>query len=464
MLEIFKNMMKEEWRIHSSLFGSFMFALFPVILTIIAFVGSLLIPVLKMIIPVKQLWTMFQYTFILFGFSVGSFGMFGREVMNRRFGHASLMAYSSRSLPVSERKIFVNFFVKDLIYYFVLWILPFVIGFSFALPFISTNLLYSPLVLLTFTLSFLTGLSVAFFLSTIYAHSSKLLIALLVIFAISGFIAMNYLINFSSNFPFYLPPTLNQILFSLILIIFPSAFSLIFLKVDYPQKKRLFKNSLDKLLKWFKFSRYSIFISKDFLDFNRSEGGLGKIIFSFILPLALIWLLISLLLKFVPVLNLFILFSIFLGIISSSFYNWFTEFDSFTSYAFLPVKVSTLIKSKINSYMIINVVSLVVLIFAALLTKQLIYFLPALLAFVTISSYTLAITVYLSGLNPNILLYNAKIFLEYLLSISPLLLILIFLSMFNPFYLIISPVLIPLSYKIIKTSWRKWDNIEQPSF
>ena len=467
MLEIFKGMMKEEWRIHSSLFGGFMFALFPVILTIIAFIGSLFLPILRLMIPTQQLWMISQYTFILFGLSVGSFGLFGREIMNRRFGHASLMAYSSRTLPVSERKIFLNFFIKDIIYYFFLWILPFVLGFSFALPFISSNLTYSLSTLLVLTFSFLIGLSISFFLSTIYAHSIKLLIAMLVAFIIIEIFAINYLsLNISNIFQilsFSFLPSINQVLLSLFIIIVPTTFSLIFLKVDYPQKKRLYKDSLVRVSNWIKFNKYSIFISKDFLDFNRSEGGLGKIIFSYLIPLAIIWLLISLLLRFVP-LNLFIVFSIFLGILSSSFYNWLTEFDSFTSYAFLPVKVSTLIKSKVNSYIIINIISVVILILVALWVNQIDYLLPALFSFLAISSYSLSVNIYLAGLNPHILLYNGKIFLEYMLFLVPVLLALIFLSIFNPFYLILSIIIIPISYKIIRISYDRWDKIEQPSF
>ena len=468
MLEIFKGMMKEEWRIHSTLFGSFMFALFPVILLIIAFAGSLFLPLLNLIMPVRQILTIFQYTFVLFGLSVGSFGLFGREIMNRRFGHASLLAYSSRTLPVSEKKIFANFFVKDIIYYFFLWIVPFALGFAIASPFISISFLYSLSFLLILTLSFLMGLSVVFLLSTIYAHSSKLLVGILIVLAAMVVLAANYY-NLSAllllpMLSFSYLPSVSQVILSLAVIIIPSSLSLYFLKVDYPQKKRLFKNSLVRLSKWFGFSRYSTFMSKDFLDFNRSEGGTGKIIFSFLIPLALIWLLISLMFKFIPVINTFIIFSTFLGIISSSFYNWFTEFDSFSSYAFLPVKVSTLMKSKASSYIIINIVSIIVLILATLWTNQVEYFLPALFSFLSISSYALSAAMYLAGLNPNILLYNAKIFSEYLLLLTPVLLVFIFLSIFNPFYLLASPILIIISYKIIRSSYNKWDRIEQPSF
>ena len=468
MLETLRSMIKEEWRIHSSLFGGFMFALFPIMLMVIAFMGALCLPILKLMIPIRQTLTIFQYLFIIFGLSVGSFGLFGREVMNRRFGHASLLAYSSRTLPVSERKIFFNFVVKDIIYYFMLWILPFALGFAFASPFISINFIYSLSLVLILTLSFLMGLSVVFFLSTIYAHSIKLLVGILIFIAIiSAFSFYYYDISISfllSLISFSYLPSFNQIALSLVVIIIPTAFSLTFLKVDYPQKKRMFKNSLDKLSNWLKFSKHSLFMSKDFLDFNRSEGGLGKIIFSFLLPLVFVWFLIFVFLRFMPILNPFVIFSIFLGIMSSSFYNWFTEFDSFTSYAFLPVKVSTLMKSKINSYILINIFSLAVLTLVSLWTNQLSYFLPALFTFLAVSSYTLSITVHLAGLNPNILLYNAKIFAQYLVLITPLLLALIFTSVVNPFYLIFSLVLIPISYSIVKKSYEKWDDIEQPYF
>jgi len=467
MLEILRNMIKEEWRIHSSLFGGFMFALFPVLLASIAFAGSMVLPIIKTVIPTNQMLSIFQYLFILFGLSVGSFGLFGREIMNRRFGHASLLAYSSRSLPVSEKRIFVNFIVKDIIYYFILWIVPFILGFALASPFLSISLIYSFSFLLILTLSFLMGLSIAFFLSTVYAHSIKLLISFLVLLTFISFVSVYYsnvnISNLLSALSFYFLPSFNQIALSLLIITVPTAISLIFLKVDYSQRMRTFNNSLDKFSQLLRFSKYSIFVSKDFLDFNRSEGGLGKIIFSFFLPLAFVWLLISIFVRFIPILNPFVVFSIFLGILSSSFYNWFTEFDLFTSYAFLPVRISTLIKSKINSYMIINLIPLFVLIFASLWANQIEYFIPSLFVFLAVSSYTLSITTYLAGLNPNILLYNAKVFLEYLLLISPVLLVLIFLSIV-PVYLILSIILIPISYSIAKKSYDKWDRTEQPYF
>ncbi len=467
MFEILRNMIKEEWRIHSSVFGNVLFALFPFLLIVFAFLGSFLLPIFLDVLSIKQILILAHYLFVLFGLSVGGFGLLGREVMNRRFGQASLIAYSSKTLPITERKIFLNFFVKDLIYYFFLWILPIVSGFVFASLFLSINLFYSFLLLLTLTLSFLIGLSLIFFLSTIYAHSSKVLIIVLVLFTSIGILITSYFSIDSLILPsvlFFFTLSFKELFLSLFSIITFSSLSLIFLKVDYPEKKRRFKNQLDKLSERLKFIKYPYFVSKDFLDLKRSEGGLGKIIFSFLFPVLFIWLVIYVFLKFVPVADFLLMFSILLGVMSSTIYNWLTEFDLFTSYSFLPVKVSNVIKSKINSYMLINLISLIILIVTTIWINKFVYFLPSFFAFLGISSYALSVTIYLTGLYPNILLYNSKIFLEYLILLLPVLLILIYLSVAYPFYLVFTLILIPVSIYLLKISYKKWDNFEQPNF
>jgi len=405
--------------------------------------------------------------FVLFGMSVGGFGLFGREIMNRRFGHASLIAYSARTLPVSEKEIFSNFFVKDLIYYFMLWIVPVAAGFAAASPFIGISAEVAGILFISLALSFLTGLSAIFLLSTIYAHSSKAFVAALAGLSIaalslghSSFSAVSFLPALS----FFFSPSWNLFVSSLLAAVIPSIISLAFFKSDYPINLRTFKNSFAHLSSSLKFTKYPEFAAKDFLDLKRSEGGAGKIIFSFLFPIALIWFMLFAALKIMPAANFFMIFSILLGAITSMVYNWLTEFDLFTAYAFLPVKVSDVIKSKLASYAIINTISLAILLLAAVQTNSMQYFIPALFAMLSASSYALAITVYLGGLYPNILLYNAKIFAQYIVFISPVLLVLIVISMFNPLGLLASPVLIPVSYRILKKSFAKWNTWEHPSF
>lgn len=472
-MTILSSMLKEEWRIHSTMFGSFMFALFPAMLVAFSFVASLFIPALENILPGRQIWTIAHYMFVLFGVSVGGFGLFGREVMNRRFGHASLIAYSARTLPVSEKEIFSNFFVKDLTYYFVLWVLPIAAGFAIATPFLGIRIDVAGILFVSLALSFMTGLSAIFLLSTIYAHSSKFFISAFAVLSVAALAAgySNFdAIAFLPALSFFFKPSWNVFFSSILIASVPSIISLIYFKSDYPTNLRTFKNSFASMsnrltmLKFANFAKYPEFIAKDFLDLKRSEGGAGKIIFSFLFPVGLIWLMLFAALEIMPAANFFVIFAILLGAISSMVYNWLTEFDLFSAYAFLPVRVTDVIKSKLASYAIINSISIAILIIAALKTDGLYYFIPALFSFLSVSSYSLAITVYLGGLYPNILLYNAKVFSEYILSISPVLLILIVLSMFNPLSLLACPVLIPVSYRILKKSFAKWNTWEHPSF
>lgn len=454
MFDIFKSMIKEEWRMHSSLFGHSGFALFPVFIFLFTFFVSLVLPVFREIVSDAGVALGMHYFFLLVGGMVGAFGLMGREFMNRRFGQASLIAYSSRTLPVSERVIFLNFLVKDIVYYFILYVLPFIAGFALAVKLVLPSAAESfkiPLLTLTLSLSFMIGLSVVFFLSTVYAHSGKAVIAgLLLAFHALLFASGNFneeVLYALPGLAFYLTPSeTRQLLASVFLIRVPSALSLIFLKVDYPQVYR-----------------YAAFVAKDSLDLKRSEGGLGKIIFSFLLPATLVWVLLSALGNVIPALDSLLLFSLVLGVLSSSMYNWLTEFDLFASYAFLPLKVSDVIKSKLDSYAFLNVVPFVFLFGLGLKTEP--YTLvPSLLVFLSISFYMVTVLVYLTGLYPSVNLYNGKTFALYALSIIPVLIFNIVLSILGPYYLLADLALLPVAVYLLGRSFRKWDGVENPQF
>ncbi|MBU5690145.1 MAG: hypothetical protein QXM68_02825 [Candidatus Aenigmatarchaeota archaeon] len=452
MFETLFGMVKEEWRIHSSLFGNFLFASFPLI--ILAFSFLLSFYTLNNIITLNKLLLIYHCIFILVGLSVGAFGILGREAMNRRFGHASLIAFSSRTLPLSEKFIFLNFFIKDLIYYFILWILPFVAGayIAFTIKNVYVNFF---VIIASIFMSFLASLSFSFFLSTIYIYSKKLVIA--VIFSI--ILLSKYVFHYIEMLPsisFMLKPSLENLIYSLLISCLLSLTSVNLLKVDYAENKKRYKNMVISLEKFLRFSRYKDFIAKDFIDLNRSEGGLAKLIFSLILPTILIWFILSL--NFIPFADFLIVFAIMLGAISSSTYNWITEFDVFSSYSFLPIKVSSIIKSKIATYSIINSLCFIIL-FIASIKAGLSNLIPSLMAFASVSSYVLAMNIYLTGLHPNILLYNSKILIQYLLLTSPILLILMFSSKSILFYFFVLAVL-AIAYLIIKKSLEKWDKEE----
>jgi hypothetical protein len=155
---------------------------------------------------------------------------------------------------------------------------------------------------------------------------------------------------------------------------------------------------------------------------------------------------------------------VLLGVISATIYNWLTEFDSFSSYAFLPVEVSEVIDGKLKSYAIANLLPAAVLVLAAATAGGAGTFLPAFAAFLSVSAYTLAVTVYLTGLYPNVMLYHAGVFLRYLLAISPVLLLLIFASILDPAYAFGSLVIFLPAALLIARGRKKWQAWEMPGY
>ena len=465
---IFTAMLKEEWRVHSTLFGSAGFALFPLLLVFFAFAGALFWPFFSDVLPAQTAVALIHFCYLLAGASVGAFGLFGREVMNRRFGQASMIAYSSRSLPVSEQTILLNFFLKDTVYYLFFWVFPFIAGLALAAPFVGIPVTSAIRMLATLSLSFLLGLSLAFILSTIYVHSPRILLGILIV-AAAGAAYYAHSVNAGMiallpSLGLYYTPSALLLLTTLILIIVPCAISVRFLKVEYREETRRFPETLDRLAGILAWSPDAHLIAKDALDLNRSEGGAGKVVFSFLFPVMFIWIALFILIRFIPMMNTLMVFAILLGVISSTIYNWVTEFDLFTSYAFLPVEVGTVIRGKLQSYGLLNLVSVAILIAAGLGTGQVILLFPALLTFASISFYAVAVTVYVGGLSPSIMLYNAKVYLPYLGLIIPVLLFLLFVSIPNPWFALSSLCLILPGWYILRQAFTRWGAREQPGF
>lgn len=466
MPEIFTAMVKEEWRMHASMFGGRLFVLFPLMLVCFAAVGTAFAAVLVSVIEPYTVAFIAHYSLLLFGVSVGAFGLLGREIMNRRFGQASLVAYSARSLPVSERHVMAAFYLKDVLYYMLLWILPLLAGLAVTAPLLSHGAAV-PRLLVSLPLSFLVGLAVVFFLSTLYVHSKTLLAAVLIGGSILGLLlSRQWSIQPAALLPpfsFFLHPSPAPLVVSMLAIAALSVVSILFVTVEYPSRERHYATTLPSLA-----GRLSVphrwLVAKDFLDFVRSEGGVGKIIFGFGLPAGMVWLLFYVLAAFIPMLDFLPVFALFLGIIASSMYNWLTEFDSFAGYAFLPVSVGTVIRGKIVSYLLLLLIPAGVLAGAALVSGQLGLLVPAICACVGMSLYALSATVYLMGLHPTVLIYNAKLFALYTAMTAPVAVLLLFLAALHPWLLCTALLLVPFAWYIIRHAMQRWDRWELPDW
>ncbi|WP_321507139.1 hypothetical protein [uncultured Methanoregula sp.] len=468
MLDLFRNMVKEEWRMHSTMFGSLSFALFPVMIFGIAFMSSFLLPLLRTSLPAGNIALMTHASFLMLGFMVGAFGLLGNEVMNRRFGQASLLAYSARSLPLSGQFIFLNFVVKDLIYYFFLWVFPFGLGYILASPFIGVPLAGALLLLLTLTLSFLFGLCVVFFLSTVYARSRALLwIIVLILGAGCGAIVAATGTNPALFFPpllLYLSFSWQTFILTCIALAVLFAVSVALFDPLETVRSREVKNSFTPLLSKFSFLPNPPLAAKDMIDLYRSGSVIGQTLFSFIIPLAVIWFFLSLLGPYFPPHGLIFMFAIVAGVIASTMYTWVTMFDSFGSYACLPVAVSTLISGKVTTFSLLQVVPAVFIAVVAIISGETANLVPAVVLCLAISFYAAGVMVWLTGLSPNVLVYDVKVLIVYLVLVGLALTIFTSVAFASPLLALTSVILLVPAWLFIRKARVKWDAVDPAGF
>ncbi|MFA4876704.1 MAG: hypothetical protein WC586_04780 [Methanoregula sp.] len=468
MLELFKNMVREEWRMHSTMFGSLSFALFPVMIFGIAFMSSFLLPLMRSNLPAGEIAILTHASFLMLGFMVGAFGLLGNEVMNRRFGQASLLAYSARSLPLSGRFIFFNFVVKDLIYYFFLWVFPFGLGYILASPFTGVPLFAALLLLLTLTLSFLSGLCIVFFLSTVYSRSRALL-WLIVLLTGAGWGIISAVTGM--NPALFFPPLLLYVSFSYptfiltcaaLAALFAVSVSL-FDPLETGQSREV-KNSFSPLLKKLSFLPNPPLAAKDMIDLYRSGSVVGQTLFSFVIPLAVIWFFLSLLTPYFPPHGLIFLYAIVAGVIASTMYTWVTMFDSFGPYACLPVRVSTLISGKLTTFSLLQLVPAVFIAGAAIVSGEAANLIPAVVLCLAVSFYAAGIMVWLTGLSPNVLVYDVKVLFIYLVLVGIALTIFTAVAFAGPVFALSSVILLLPAWLFVQKAKVKWDAVDPAGF
>jgi hypothetical protein len=461
MPDLFSCLMKEEWRMHSTMFGSISFALFPVMIFGIVFMGTFLLPLLSAAFPAGGLAFLTHATFLLLGFMVGGFGLLGNEMMNRRYGQASLLVYSARSLPLSERFIFANFVVKDIVYYFFLWVLPFGSGYITASPFSGVSPARALLLLVTLSLSFLIGLCVVFFLSSLYVRSKK---ACLLATGVPGVSAGAYTILSGTNPALLFPPYLLYSAFSwvaflgtLIGIAAMFAASVLLFSPEWQGSARTYGNLLGRLARALSSLPHSPIVAKDLLDLSRSGIGIGQAIFSFLIPLVVIWFFLSLLQGALPPQGLIVVFSLTTGIIASTIYTWVTEFDSFWPYACLPISVSTLISGKVTTFLLLQVLPVAFIGTVACLTAGPDLIFPAIVLCLSISVYATSVMAFFCGLSPSVLVYDVRVLFTCLVLDGAALVPLAWASFANPLYALLSVFLLVPAYLLVRAAGTRWD-------
>jgi hypothetical protein len=413
------------------------------------------------------------------GMLVGGMAMFQEAILERRMPGVRLLLNIPGTLPVSNKKMFTYFYFKDILYYICMNVLPVLFGLyaSTLLTGLNVDL---PMATVTFILSFLLGVSVSFALSTIAVRSKALFAVMLLAVIGLAYVATmgqaSALIGIGRFVPtvgVYMDRSVTDIAISLVVFLVLSAFSLAFIReTPHPTEKRYKSNFSGVQGRFTPFGRYSTLAAKEWIDLIRS-GGLGSVLFSFVLPLLFLWGLLWMMSNVatfmtdgqaisLPFNTMF--YSIIIGFFASLVYGWLNNIDNNANYRMLPVTMTDVIKAKLILFVVLNTVVSVIYLGLISLTRGELALLPAgLFTMFMVSGYTGVLTAYMTGVFTNSLMFDYKVMTIYSLLVAPVLVILIVLSFYPGMLLAVvglSALLGIVAWLLLGRIDKKWGRVE----
>lgn len=407
-MSLLERMLKEEWRMHSTLFGGLKFALFPFVIFVISLLIFFTFPIFGFGMQEIQL-IMVWITFFM-GLNIGTIGFVTQGGMKNLLGEMNLLIFSSRTLPVSEKRILSNFLLKDFLYYLFFLIIPMVFG---NLVLNSWETVIIP-VFISYFLSFVLGVSITFFFSVFYRIVNKTIFSVFVLVFAGALFLTGEGVKALPPYQFLITLSLNPLFITLLTVAALLILGITFFNSESYNAPEIRKNLFERFS-----NKFGALNSKNIIDIKRSTGGFGKIIFTFLVLFLFVWFLLAKLpLRTLFMKNPLMTFAVLLGITPVSIYSWLNRFDSLGEYEHLPLSKKEILKGKLFTYFYIGPVLLLAADLGAFLLfdSSLLVLIHALLISFSSSIYLLSVVVYLTGLEPNTRLFNAAVFTKFILA------------------------------------------------
>jgi hypothetical protein len=404
---LFRRMLVEEFRMHTSLFGKRRFATFPVFVAAVVTGGAWLLGLtgtsMGTVVAGIHLLVLF------FGLQVGTAGLVGRDAMRDVLGDMTLLVFSARTLPVSRRRLLSVFLVKDLVYYFVFFLTPIAVGFVpmvlvGELPATDLGTLW-----LTVTGTFALGAATSLTLAGIASRSRLAVLAVLTA-VVAGLVIEPVEIVSYTPYSVYLDRAIAGV---------ASGFGpLLVLLVVGPLA---FEPSSDRSVRRIESDRFEQLSSlgdgmtaRPLLEVTRSSGSVWKVAFS----LGILFAVAALLLDRVAVATRIepsagIAFGTLLGLGTFTTYNWVTQFDDPREYLRYPTGMGVVFRGKRRAFFLLSIPTGLVYLALAGIWYPISDLLLGVVVFPLVSVYVYGITAHLTGFSANELLFDTSLFAVY---------------------------------------------------
>jgi MFS family permease len=436
-------MLKEEYRFHTSFSNKYGFFMFPIMIFLLTLILALVSPQLFEQINYEQVILSLHASLFMYGISMGSFAFLGREYVERSTGRINFLISSPVLLPVKFRNTFVAFYIHDVVFYYLMVIVPFTAGLFASIPFMG----YSPFSIMflsvTLFISFIIGLAFSFFMSSIFIRSMP---AFLVI--IAGIAAGMVGLLVTGGDLGYMVPALNIYLhgsipflgLSLVYIIVFSILAAYLIEDKFEVIKPEYRTYFPRVMKKFMvFRKNPHLLAKEYLDLIRSRA-LTKIAFSFVVPLLFItfisWILRTNLVSEIEFNSVF--YASMVGFFSVMIYYWLATNDNLESFQTLPLDVPTVIRSKLIIFIFISsIISTIYIIIISGIYNEFHLVWISLFIMFTTSLYIATSTAYLTGLRTQSYLFNIGVLARFsILSALPMICLQIIVLNLNTYWFV----------------------------
>ncbi|MFB6353039.1 MAG: hypothetical protein ABEJ92_03040 [Halobacteriales archaeon] len=405
-------MAREEWRLYPALFGGRRFAAFPLVVAL-AGAGAVWLLVRTGTPPdTVALWL--HGLVLAFGLYTGSAGLVGRDAMRDLLGDVTLVVFSARTLPVSERRLLAAFLLKDVGYYAALFLVPLAAAFAPAAAAAGT-LARLPLLWFSLTATFVVGLVVTF---AAIAARTRGRAGTAAVLAGGGGLGLVWAAGANPRhwlpYGLYRDPTAVAPLVGLAAA---GGLALLGLAAFDPTHESPSRTAAPAFGRWRRWLPADDgLLAKTLLDVARSSGGFWKVAFSggvlFVVTVGLVELAGTITGR-TPSTGLS--FGAILGLSAFTTYNWVTQFDDLEAYLAYPVSTAAVFRAKYRAFLALGLPTVLAYYALAIVVRGARpgVALAGAVLLVGLSVYLFALTVALAGLDPNEFLFDTARFVGF---------------------------------------------------
>jgi len=444
-----KYFLIEEYRRHLAMAKKYSLFVFPLYIMFFTVLGGMFVDEVFAVMPYRAFILITLISTLIYGFGVGSFEFLGRTM--EKFTLVNTFSI----LPISAKKTYFYAFLRDAIYYTLLFILPMYAGLLIAAAFSHLTAIQVSVFALSVLSSVFIGYSLAYTSFALYSRSKPVYVVyIILVFVYLVFAYLGITPLFTAEFQF----TKNSIYLALaLLVIVIFSGSGYFLTVEEQATvQKQHKAAFGSYLKRFK----DALLAKEMLDVIRG-GILLKSTLTYFLPMILLFIFVRVLSK-ISSSNVYtpLSLTVMLSIFSTVVYSWLTIMDDYRYMALLPLSPWDIIKAHMKAHVIIvSIVSVPIIIYLNLSSLTLLF--PAFALFYLNVAYLLSITAYLAGYRVTSMLFDPEIVIKFsLYSVVPGIILTISslnMGMLNSEIIIgTSAAMLIIAWVSVKRAKKKW--------